>query len=80
MQELGYANRSRALGEVGRRRTWNLLFDVIAQSARHAPGETDPKKFLVEGEQRDWVHVLSCLRTGSIATRLFFENFVQALP
>jgi hypothetical protein len=40
MQELEYAKPSRALGEVGQTRTWNLMLDVIAQSGRYAPGAT----------------------------------------
>jgi len=38
-------------------RIWNLMIDVIAQSGRYKPGETDLTKFIVEGEQRYWVHM-----------------------
>lgn len=58
MQELEYAKPSRALGEVGQTRTWNLMIDVIAQSGRYPPGATNLQNgFVVEGEQRYWVHV-----------------------
>jgi hypothetical protein len=42
---------------------WNLMIDVMAQSGRYAPGETDLKSFIVEGEQRYWVHPRS-LKVG----------------
>ena len=47
----------RALASLSQTRTWNLLIDVIAQSGKYAQGETDLKKFIVEGEQHYWVHV-----------------------
>jgi hypothetical protein len=56
MQELEYAKPSRALGEVGQTRTWNLMLDVIAQSGRYPPNANSLAGFMVEGEQRDWVH------------------------
>jgi hypothetical protein len=57
---------ARALGEADQTRTWNLLIDVIAQSGKYAPGETDLKKFVVEGEQRYWVHVAIDRFTGKV--------------
>jgi hypothetical protein len=42
------------------------IFDVIAQSGRYAPGETDLKKSVVEGEQRYWVHVVIDRFTGKV--------------
>ena len=60
MQELEYANASRALREVGQSRTWNLSIDVIAQTGRYAPGTSSlagTNKFTVEGEKRYWLHV-----------------------
>ena len=48
----------RAISSVSQTRVWNLLIDVVAQSGRrYRTGETDPKKFIVEGEQHYWVHV-----------------------
>jgi len=46
-----------------------LLIDVVAQSGRYPPGETDPKKFIVEGEQHYWVHVAIDRFTGQIIDR-----------
>jgi hypothetical protein len=57
---------ARALGEVDQTRTWNLMLDVIAQSGRYAPGEADLKKFVVEGEQRYWIHVAIDRFTGQV--------------
>ena len=57
---------ARALGEVGQTRTWNLMLDVVAQSGRFVPGETNLGKFTVEGEQRYWVHVAIDRFTGLV--------------
>jgi Tfp pilus assembly protein PilX len=48
---------ARALSDTTQTRTWGLLIDVIAQSGRYAPGETDLRKFVVQGEQHYWVHL-----------------------
>jgi hypothetical protein len=48
---------ARALAEMGQARTWNLMIDVIAQTGKCAPGETDFAKFIVEGEKRYWLHI-----------------------
>jgi hypothetical protein len=57
---------ARAFGEADQTRTWNLLIDVIAQSGKYAPGESDLKKFVVQGEQRYWVHVAIDRFTGQV--------------
>jgi hypothetical protein len=56
----------RAFSDACQTRTWNLLIDVIAQSGRYAPGESDLKKFNVEGEQRYWLHVAIDRFTGQV--------------
>ena len=56
----------RAISSVSQTRVWNVLIDVVAQSGRYAPGETDPKKFIVEGEQHYWVHVAIDRFTGQV--------------
>jgi len=48
---------ARSLAEMGQARTWNLMIDVIAQTGKCAPGETDFAKFIVEGEKRYWLHI-----------------------
>ncbi len=60
---------SRAISSVSQTRVWNLLIDVVAQSGRYPPGETDPKKFIVEGEQHYWVHVAIDRFTGQVIDR-----------
>lgn len=56
----------RALSDTTQTRTWGLLIDLIAQTGRYAPGETDLRKFVVEGEQHYWVHVAIDRFTGWI--------------
>ncbi len=60
---------ARALGEVVQTRTWNLMIDVIAQSGRYPIGTTDLAKFIVEGEQRYWVHVAIDRFTGQVVDK-----------
>src|SRR6266478_9186876 len=48
---------ARTLAEMGQARTWNLMIDVIAQTGKCAPGETEFAKFIVEGEKRYWLHI-----------------------
>jgi hypothetical protein len=63
---------ARALGETAQTRTWNLMLDVIAQSGRYPPNVTqnpspaDLPKFIVEGEQRYWVHIAIDRFTGQV--------------
>jgi hypothetical protein len=58
---------ARALGEVDQTRTWNLLIDVIAQSGRYPPNATNfANGFVVNGEQRYWVHVAVDRFTGRV--------------
>ena len=60
----------RALSEVSTTRTWNLMIDVIAQSGRYAPGETNLKSFVVSGEKRYWLHVAIDRYTGEVIDRI----------
>jgi len=60
----------RAISSVSQTRVWNSLIDVVAQSGRrYRTGETDPKKFIVEGEQHYWVHVAIDRFTGQVIDR-----------
>jgi hypothetical protein len=62
----------RAISSVSQTRVWNLLIDVIAQSGRYPPNVTqnpnpaDLPRFIVEGEQRYWVHVAIDRFTGQV--------------
>jgi hypothetical protein len=58
---------ARALGEADQTRTWNVLIDVIAQSGRYKPNANSLQNdFIVEGEQRYWVHVAIDRFTGQV--------------
>ena len=57
---------ARALTDATQTRTWGLLIDVIAQSGRYGPNETNLANFVVEGEQRYWVHVAIDRFTGRV--------------
>jgi hypothetical protein len=57
---------ARALSDTTQTRTWGLLIDVVAQSGKYAPGETDLRKFNVTGEQHYWVHVAIDRFTGRV--------------
>jgi len=56
----------RALSSLSQTRTWNLMIDVIAQSGTYPPGETNLANFVVQGEQRYWVHVAIDRFTGQV--------------
>lgn len=56
----------RALSASGQTRVWNLLIDVVAQSGKFPASATGLDKFLVEGEQRYWVHVAIDRLTGKV--------------
>jgi Tfp pilus assembly protein PilX len=58
---------ARALGETVQTRTWNLLIDVIAQTGRYPLNATSLQNgFVVDGEQRYWVHVAIDRFTGQV--------------
>ncbi|MEP6672274.1 MAG: hypothetical protein ABJF10_24130 [Chthoniobacter sp.] len=56
----------RALANVGQTRVWNLMIDVVAQTGRYPQAANALDKFLVEGEQRYWVHVAIDRYTGEV--------------
>ena len=56
----------RALANSGQTRVWNLLIDVVAQTGRYPQSATGLDQFLVEGEQRYWVHVAIDRFTGQV--------------
>ncbi|MEM6820824.1 MAG: hypothetical protein AAF558_02620 [Verrucomicrobiota bacterium] len=58
----------RALADVSQTRTWNLMFDIIAQSGR-IPGTAGLDEFVLEGERRYWVHIAIDRYTGEILDR-----------
>lgn len=56
----------RALTAVGQTRVWNLLIDVVAQTGRYPHSATSLSNFIVEGEQRYWVHLAIDRLTGQV--------------
>ncbi len=56
----------RALASVGQTRIWNLMIDVVAQTGRYPSSASTPDNFVVEGEQRYWLHVAIDRFTGQI--------------
>ena len=71
MESLAYVKRFReapirALASVGQTRVWNLMIDVVAQTGRYPQSATALDKFVVEGEQRYWVHVAIDRYTGQV--------------
>lgn len=59
----------RALSDVGQTRTWNLMFDVIAQTGRYGGDAANLDKFFVEGEKRYWLHLAIDRFTGEVIDR-----------
>jgi hypothetical protein len=56
----------RALSSVGTTRTWNLMVDLIAQTGRASASPSGSRQFIVDGEQRYWVHLAMDRFTGKI--------------
>jgi hypothetical protein len=56
----------RALVSAGQTRVWNLMIDVVAQSGRFPQSAAALDQFMVEGEQRYWVHVAIDRYTGQV--------------
>ncbi|MGC3989313.1 MAG: hypothetical protein QM796_06475 [Chthoniobacteraceae bacterium] len=62
----------RALANCGQTRVWNLMIDVVAQTGRYPmnAASINPSNplaaFIVEGEQRYWVHVAIDRYTGEV--------------
>ncbi len=56
----------RALAASGQTRVWNLMIDLVAQTGRYPSTANDLSKFIVEGEQRYWVHLAIDRMTGQV--------------
>jgi hypothetical protein len=56
----------RALANTGQTRVWNLMIDLIAQTGRYPVGASGAAAFMVEGEQRYWIHVAIDRYTGQV--------------
>lgn len=56
----------RALADTGTTRTWAFLIDIIVQKGKYPANSTGLDKFMVEGEQRYWVHLALDRITGKV--------------
>jgi len=56
----------RALANTGTTRVWNLMIDLVAQTGRYPANASSLDKFIVEGEQRYWIHVAIDRLTGRV--------------
>jgi Tfp pilus assembly protein PilX len=56
----------RALASSGQTRVWNLMIDLVAQTGRYPASASSLNNFLVEGEQRYWVHLAIDRFTGQV--------------
>lgn len=56
----------RSLAGVGQTRVWNVMIDLVAQTGRYPKNAAALDQFLVEGEQRYWVHLAIDRYTGEI--------------
>ena len=59
----------RALANAGQTRLWNLMIDLVAQTGRYPQSAGALDKFVVEGEQRYWVHVAIDRLTGEVVDK-----------
>ncbi|XHR31246.1 MAG: hypothetical protein ACFUZC_11970 [Chthoniobacteraceae bacterium] len=62
---------TRSFADIVNGRTWNFLVDIIAQSGRYrtsAPSSLND--FMVEGEQRYWLHIAIDRYTGKVIAQL----------
>jgi Tfp pilus assembly protein PilX len=56
----------RALSEMGTTRTWNFLIDLVAQTGRFTAASKTGSDFMVQSEERVWIHVSIDRMTGEI--------------
>jgi hypothetical protein len=60
---------ARALAANGQTRVWNLMIDLVAQTGRYGTTASSFNNFIVEGEQRYWLHLAIDRVTGEIVDR-----------
>jgi Tfp pilus assembly protein PilX len=56
----------RALVEMGTTRTWNFLIDLVAQTGRFTSTSKSGSDFMVQSEERVWIHVSIDRVTGEV--------------
>jgi hypothetical protein len=56
----------RTLAEIGTTRTWNFLIDLVAQTGRFTTAAKSGSDFMVQSEERVWIHVAIDRMTGEV--------------
>ena len=56
----------RTLGEIGTTRTWNFMIDLVVQTGRFTSSSSSGSAFMVQGEERAWIHVAIDRITGEV--------------
>jgi hypothetical protein len=56
----------RTLAEIGTTRTWNFLIDLVAQTGRFTAAAKTGSDFMVQSEERVWIHVAIDRMTGEV--------------
>jgi hypothetical protein len=56
----------RTLVEIGTTRTWNFLIDLVAQTGRFTAAAKTGSDFMVQSEERVWIHVAIDRMTGEV--------------
>jgi len=56
----------RALASCGQTRVWNLMIDLIVQTGKYPSTAQNLDQFMIEGEQRCWVHLAIDRLTGQL--------------
>ena len=56
----------RTLAEIGTTRTWNFMIDLVAQTGRFTAASGSGSDFMVQGEERVWIHVAIDRMTGEV--------------
>jgi len=56
----------RTLAEIGTTRTWNFMIDLVAQTGRFTAAPNSAKDFMVQSEERVWIHVAIDRMTGEV--------------
>jgi hypothetical protein len=56
----------RTLAEIGTTRTWNFMIDLVAQTGRFTAASKSGSDFMVQSEERVWIHVAIDRMTGEV--------------
>jgi Tfp pilus assembly protein PilX len=56
----------RTLAEIGTSRTWNFMIDLVAQTGRFTTAAKSGSDFMVQSEERVWIHLAIDRMTGEV--------------